>query len=297
MESEKSASFLDDLAKEVLSKTGDDKIAKDVISFKEFKPDEILQKIGYEDPKVLAFMAGSSEYLNEQTAERGPRKPTDDELRETLNATKILISATGVNRDREVVFVLGLPGSGKSTGLKKINDYYKKIFFTIDSDDYKIGLIDSGGQRLTDPLQNPSLKGIDVEYIHECSSALAKAVLEMVSNNGFNVALPKIGDNLESIKKTITDMESKNYRVYIHFLFTTVQTSLERNLKRFSDCQKQGRLAECRLVPPDKILSMGYVPLRNFFLLAGEGVCDEYVLWDGEHCKPKEPRFIKSWKK
>jgi len=287
--------LLDRLSKDVVEKVGSQDIASEVIRFSHFDKEKELKAIGYDDPDVLQYINESSDYMLKQGG--GVKEATQEDVLAAINAAKLRIVSSGITKDKKAVFILGLPGAGKSSALKRISDYYGGIqFLPIDSDEYKTGLVDDNGNLLTKPLQDPKLRGIDVEYIHRCSTILAKAVLEAVTNNFYNVALPKIGDNLNSLKKMMSDLTRRGYTIYIHFIFTTVETSLKRNLLRFRELARENP-AGVRLVPPERIIEIGYSPLANFLQIVDDAQYTECALWDGERCEAGKPRLLKSWGK
>lgn len=272
----------------------DNRIVKEVKLYSTENTDDLLKRTGYSDEEVERFILTSEKFkgLHEGTDNNG-RSATNEEAEQALAGAKSLIISTGVSREKEALFILGLPGAGKSSALSIISEMYKHRFFLIDADEYKKGIFDSEGKELVAPLADPKLNGIDVETIHKASSELAKLVLELVSNGGYNVALPKIGEDYRRLDSNMVSLKKKGYKIYVHFVFTTVETSLKRNLIRFKAAIKTGD--NIRLVPPNLICEAGYIPLDNFFAIINDGKCDDYCLWDGEYSKQYCP--VKIWGK
>ena len=235
-------------------------IENDVKTFKTVELRGLLLKLGYEKDEVKSFVEASEKYKSEN----GELQISNSMLDSYASSIREDVISSAVTKNKEIIFLLGLPGSGKSSSLELIsNRYGGRKFYLIDADIFKEGKEDSKGNDLISPLTDKNKGGIDVESVHEASSELAKFFTELLSGHGFNLALPKIGDNIDKIRSTIGDLKNKGYKVYIHFLYTKVETALERNLQRFLHATSENERR--RLVPAKYIYEVGYRPLYNFF--------------------------------
>ena len=264
-------------------------IKNSVDSYKQSSIEKMLIDLGYEDEKVKEFIEESKKFYDEH----GDIKGTDELTRQYLEEVKNDISRSYISENKEVVFLLGLPGAGKSSSLPKISLRYgsDKKFYLIDADDFKNGRYSHEDDSvIITPLSDEKKKGIDIESLHELSSTLAKYAIEIAVSKGADIALPKVGDNYRKLRKSIRKLRRKGYKIYIHFLFTSVETALERNLKRFKAATNNDERR--RLVPASYIYNVGYKPLFNFFKIIKWRKCNDYALWNGENCKPGDPVLL-----
>ena len=276
---------------ELLEKELDEKslsvLKEEIIKSKEYNLKELLEVTGYENDEVKDFVKESTTYFEEN----GEAKGNEDLFKKYIDETKGEIIKGCFTRNKEVIFLLGLPGSGKSSSLKKISQKYgNRKYYFIDADDYKSGKEDENGNEIISPLADKSLKGVDIEALHELSSKIAKMIIEILSNNSFDIALPKVGDDYKSLIKSIKTLKDKGYKIYVHFLFTTIVTALKRNLQRFINAKNKNE--KIRLVPAQLIFEMGYKPLFNFFQVIKTDICDDFALWDGENCEYGNPNLL-----
>ena len=243
---------------------------------------QMLLDAGYLEQDILKYMEDSKKYLDEN----GDLQLSNEEKEEIIAKFKSNVLLGQYTKNKNVIYVLGLPGAGKSSLISKIKEGFKNCeFLQIDADDFKFG-VDQNGKQVVPSFVNPKLKGIDINSIHELSSNLAFLALESFSSESYDLVLPKVGGNLDTIRKSIKSLRKKGYKIYIHFVFTTIETSLKRNLKRYRDNLAAGK--EVRLVDPNYIINLGYRPLYNFIKLAETSSCDEFVFWNGEKNPPKK---------
>lgn len=234
---------------------------------------KLLKELGYDDAEVSKFINEVEQYKTGQNYNL-----TKKYKESAINVLQQQLIDFKITKNREIIFVLGLPGAGKSTIINKIKEIYKeKEFYCVDSDIFKTGLRDLNNNQLTKPLQNPDLCGIDVEFIHKATAEMAAIFLDYLTFNGYDVITPKIGDNITSLNNLINKFKDRNYKIYIHFVYCSINTSLSRNLLRFKKDKKEER----RLVPVKMIFDIGYKPLYNFLILLNKNICDEYYLRDG----------------
>ncbi len=267
--------------KEVSNKSN---IIADINTFKSIDIEKEIDKCGYNKKEVSDFILKTQKY----TEENSKLEINEKMIEESYIAARSILLENKISKEKEIIFLFGLPASGKTTILNKIIKKYDKNFYILDSDDYKTGLKNKKGNIIFNSLQSPDLEGIDVQTIQEASSKLSRLVFESLIDSNYNVAYTKIGDNLQSCRDIIQKVKEKEYKIHIHFVYTSIETALQRNIKRFNSQNK----AERRLVPPNLYFEWGYKPLFNFFKLLEIGDCNDYTLWDSEHLKNDEAQII-----
>lgn len=279
--------YIESLESELTQNAKLKNIENDVKIYRNTNLEELLLKTGYEDERIKTFVTDSEKYYNEH----GELEVNEGMFDLYSTQIKNDVVSSVVTKGKEVIYLLGLPGSGKSSSLNLISKRYGgRSFYLIDADIFKEGKIKKDGVEIISPIANKDNNGIDIESIHEASSILAKFITELLSANDYNIALPKVGDNIDKLREIIVHLKQKGYKIYIHFLYTSVETALKRNVERFLKAtnDKERR----RLVPGKYIYEVGYKPLYNFMLLIKDDICDDYALWDAERCKIGQPVLL-----
>lgn len=283
--------YIEDLTGELKTINIDERIIHEISSFENANPDEMLKSTGYANPEIVEYIIKTQKYKQDQIKKYGKREATDQEKIDATNSIEKDVLSLAISKNRKIIIILGLPGAGKSSALRKIKEIYHEDFYLVDSDEFKYGVEDKKGKIITKPFANESLEGVDVEYIHKASSQLARFILSVLIESGYNIALPKVGDDYDEIVALLTDLKDNNYKVYLHFVYTTVETALERNAKRFYEAKKNRK--KIRLVPPTEIIKMGYKPLYTFLKSVSFEIVEDYMIWDGEHYSAPEVIYKK----
>jgi len=118
---------------------------------------------------------------------------------------------------KRAVITMGLPASGKSTGLKMTVENLKQ-YIILDSDKIK------ESHPMYDP-KNP-------EDLHEWSKwELEKRIVETVEN-GSNLIIDTTGTNIEKMFRYLKMLKSNGYIVTLLYMEVSKETSIKRNALR-----------------------------------------------------------------
>ena len=171
-----------------------------------------------------------------------------------------------IRNEKKAVIVLGPPAAGKSTYANKIAR--KLGAAIIDADDAKKALPEFKG-------------GIGAAAVHEESSTLSTFVKDLVTDDGTNVVIPKVGDNADNILKQIDKLKSKGYQVTLANMDVTAENALTRMLKRFVNTG--------RLISPGYVRSIGSKPKQTYASLKQQGKADGYAEIDNNQKLGESP--------
>ncbi len=258
-------------------------IHNQLTSYTKQKRDNEIISLNYNDPDLVEFFAKIQEY----TRVHGRRQvPTIEELK---SMELYLKQATiRLPRERKAIILLGLPGAGKSTSIRKIG-ISTDDYFTVDSDIYKSGVMNETDKTWSlSPLQQSYLGGVDVEHVHEVSAKLAKLSLIKILEAGINVVIPKVGNSIKGLKKLVKQLNENDYSIEIVYVHATISTCLKRNLSRYLSINK-----DCypRIVNPKLIFDFGYRPMYNFFKIEISKVIGSFIMINNEKNTPSRIYF------
>lgn len=132
-------------------------------------------------------------------------------------------------KERKAIYLIGPPASGKSTIASIVADVYGA--YIIDSDYAKRKL----------PEYKNQIGGASL--VHEESSHLvfdtnSDSLIFRCLEQGNNIVVPKIGDNLESIIKFADDFKSIGYSVYLISIDLDRQKATQRAYYRYKDTSR-----------------------------------------------------------
>ena len=133
-----------------------------------------------------------------------------------------------------MTFLGGGSAAGKSTYTKNPNSNFpdKKSAVHVDSDNIK-GMLPEYRQLVADKNSQAAA------YAHEESSAIAKRVMKVARERGYNVVLDGTGDNsVESMKKKIKSARDAGMRIEGVYCTCPTQVAVDRSLER---AKKTGR--------------------------------------------------------
>jgi len=146
------------------------------------------------------------------------------------------------------IIVMGPPAGGKSSISQHLAQNYGAAI--VDPDEAKKvipGYDDGAGAGAT----------------HYESVELAKAMAKQIGRDGGNIILPKVGQELKTIRSMIDDLKANGYTVDLVHTSVPIDVAQRRNLSRF--------LESGRLVDPDYIAKeVDEKPLENTHILEGE---------------------------
>ena len=176
------------------------------------------------------------------------------------------VPANFIRNEKKAVIVLGPPAAGKSTYANKIAR--KLGAAIIDADDAKKALPEFQG-------------GLGAAAVHEESSRLSDFVRKLITDDGTNVVIPKVGDNADKIAKQIDKLKSVGYQVTLANMDVTAENALTRMLKRFINTG--------RLISPGYVRSIGSKPKQTYASLKQQGKADGYAEIDNNQKLGESP--------
>lgn len=152
---------------------------------------------------------------------------------------------------KKAVITMGLPASGKSTGLmKNIKDL----------DNYII--LDSDKIKELHPDYNPKTP----ELLHEWSkNELEKQILKALNENQ-NLIIDTTGTNVEKMFRYLKQLKNSNYNVTLLYVSVTKENSLLRNAKRTRN------VPESIIHQKSEVIDFSFNALKNYF--------DDYIKFD-----------------
>lgn len=166
----------------------------------------------------------------------------------------------GVARDHKAFFVLGYPGAGKSTYVREISREFHAA--TIDADIAK---------ELVPGYDN----GAGTQKVHNESSALRNAAQAKMEMTGANMIIERVGDNISTMERTITDLNARGYSVYMIHVGVSPDEAVRRSTVRY--LQTGRSIAPSYMekmvgkVPPTVEALTNYKPLKGYVDIDAEG--------------------------
>ena len=153
---------------------------------------------------------------------------------------------------KKAIFMLGLPGSGKSFEISKILKLYP---------DYKV--VSADEIRLTHPNYDPK----DPEAIHEeCVSWAERDMYNLAEQTGCNLIMDGGGINNNYTPRIINRLKKSGYHIVVLFIDTPVEICILINKERV----KNGE----RFVPATAIIDKSYRLRKSVEKLSA--ICDEF---------------------
>jgi len=164
---------------------------------------------------------------------------------------------------KEAIFMLGLPGSGKTklieSKLSVVNSCSLGKIFILQENQYV--LVSADEIRLNHPDYDPE----HPELIHEECVKLAKEKVFEVAERGFNLVMDGGGINNNYTVNIIAELKKLDYHIKVVFINTPVEVCIERNQYRYEYGE--------RFVKADAIIDKAYklqVSVVKLKLLADE---------------------------
>lgn len=265
--------YIENLKNELCKNKRSKTIVHHIEQYQTIDISKLLNDLGYGNKRV-------EEYFKKSKAIKPMLKATKEHQIKILEEIRNNLLKMAISKNKEIIYILGLPGAGKTTAIPQITKKYgNNKFYIVDPDVLKFGK--QTKEEIISPLVKKELKGLDAQAVHEASSRLSKLVIEYIVEGNYNLVVPKVGEHLEELRKSIKKLNNRGYKVYLHFIFTTIKTALQRNLERFIKATEENK--EIRILPGRYIYQLGYKPLFNFLELAKDNTCQDYELWNGEH--------------
>ena len=205
--------------------------------------------------KKLQKNNGTKAVLDEidRIAKSYPQTYLDDsrtEIRDNTYDQFITKEIEGKSKERKGVFYLGLPSAGKSTAGAREG---KKALNAVEPD--------------PDIIQSmlPEYKekgGIMANALHKEASALMKELRNMIIEDGYNLVIPTVGEDYDSVKAYLDNVTSEGYNIGIELVDVPLEEALKRMVKRF--------VSTGRWVPPSILLNAGLKPKQVYQKLKTE---------------------------
>ena len=211
-----------------------------------FSEDFLKNDPFYTDLQDKMIEANNNKYITHDMEDNPDLIPME-KLQELQNISKDFIrnNIKGVGQDRKAVIVVGRPSSGKSSGAVNQYSVKKKAknggdFFELDNDDIK---------KLIPGYDN----GIGASAVQEASSLIGKKmVLPELTQGGYNIVLPIVGQKEKSLMEYVDTLANAGYEIGLVNTVLPVDSCRTRNRTRSYETG--------RGVPDDYIVRVGNRP-------------------------------------
>jgi len=158
---------------------------------------------------------------------------------------------------KRAVIVLGPPASGKSTIANPIARKFDAAI--IDPDEAKKLL----------PEYND---GIGANAVHSESKAIIELVQEIAIEQGDNIVIPTVGQDLGKLRTQIKTLKDRGYEVDVVDVVVPAADARIRMYGRFANTG--------RIIPAKYLDEVGDNPSKNYDILREEGIADGYTRID-----------------
>jgi len=170
--------------------------------------------------------------------------------------------------EKTAVFVIGPPAAGKSS---ISNPIARKLHATIiDPDEAKKMLPEYAG-------------GVGANAVHRESVSLAEMMQELAIAEGDNLVIPQVGHNADKLRAKIQRLQDAGYKVQLLDVAVPAEEAAIRMFRRFG--------ATGRILPVEKLNTVGDNPSKTYDLLREEGVADGYARIDNS-VGERDPRPV-----
>ena len=158
---------------------------------------------------------------------------------------------------KRAVIVLGPPASGKSTIANPIARKFDAAI--IDPDEAKKLLPEYGG-------------GVGANAVHSESKAIIELVQEIAMEQGDNIVIPTVGQDLGKVRTQIKTLKDRGYEVDVVDVVVPAADARIRMYGRFANTG--------RIIPAKYLDEVGDNPSKNYDILREEGIADGYTRID-----------------
>jgi predicted ABC-type ATPase len=174
--------------------------------------------------------------------------------------------------EKKVVFVMGKPGSGKST-IEAVPLIKKLKAVLIDSDEAK---------KLFPEFDNGKGAGV----IHVESTEVAAELILRATDNGHNMVIPVVGSSFESLSGKMALLKERGYKVYLHNVDIPGDESYRRSFVRY--------LNTGRLINHAYLIDVGDKPNLVYKQIKESKLADGYKKTDNFVKKGQQPILIEN---
>jgi len=175
----------------------------------------------------------------------------------------------GIKKNHEMIFVTGLPGSGKSSTLV---NYAQEFYgaYVADSDFIKEKL----------PGYNPNISSV----FHIESKQINIRVIEKLKEEGFNFIVPIVGENDSKILEMASLAKKQGYSVKLFSNYVSTNVSLKRVFLRALETERFFSLEYISVLKEDGVVEN--LPNAVFEKIKGDEIFDGYYKQNNEGTSP-----------
>jgi len=226
---------------------------KQVENFMKTVPAETMKEINAVRDRVRFGMTTTATHRNPVTREWYPdRSALHEKIIESFFEGKQPVE------NPEMIFLGGLPGSGKTSAMRGRMDNY----VVLDADEVK--------------KQLPEYEGWNAPLLHGESAILAQMVFDKAIQGGYNIVNDGTLRNKDLALDLLTQAKQAGYSTKIVFVGATIKTALSRMLKRFKETS--------RFIDPAFYVAVAGNPAKTFHTI--KDMADAYEVWDNNGDKP-----------
>ena len=151
------------------------------------------------------------------------KKVLDEFRNEIIKEANDRINGKNINnKQRKVLFVIGLPGAGKSSGfVSEFLNEYGAIEF------------DNDIAKTVDSLKEYYNNGLGASVVQDIVSEAQKRLLPELIKEGYNIVYPAIGKRIDKITSELNTYKNAGYELSLIEVSVSNETSQNRALKRF----------------------------------------------------------------
>ena len=191
--------------------------------------------------------------------------------------------------DKQAYIVIGNIASGKSTFSHQLEQETQSII--VDSDRYKTGEQTPAGffegfSNLYTPLTR--------DAIQEPCSIAGKKTLDLVSDEGFNLILPKASTSADKLERQLKVLEDKNYDIHLILIEAPTEECANRNYFRYivreyaQEVNPNGMAVRGRFIPVSVLLERGDKSFATFAHAYGRKRYKSYKAFYNDKTTPFE---------
>lgn len=195
----------------------------------------------------------------------------------------------GAKHDRQAYIVIGNVASGKSTFSQKLEQETQSII--VDSDRYKTGEHTPAGffegfSSIYTPLTR--------DAIQEPCSIAGKKTLDLVSDEGLNLILPKASTSADKLEKQLKILENKNYDIHLILIEAPTEECANRNYFRYlireyaQEINPNGKTSHGRFIPVSVVIDRGDKSFTTFAHAYGRKRYKSYKAFYNDKTTPFE---------
>ncbi len=187
-------------------------------------------------------------------------------IKQTFSDLNIIVN----NDNREIIFIGGGSGSGKTTALRDITDKLED-YVKVDADEIKKFL----------PEYSNSRHENKAYLVHDESSDISLILLEECRVKAYNVVYDGTMKNLTKYLKLFEDYKKTDYKVQILFVDCAIEVAFVRATYR-------SRHGEQRVVPLDVIRTSNYLAAQSMYKVINDHLhlVDEILIMNASSDNP-----------